>query len=251
MPFGIRSIISILTTAVALTALPSAASARLLRGRLLLPWGASQAEASKTNAGAEEKPLTQLLREAYGENHDIVGNATFNKTLFAGKLTREQLEVHLQQRALVHNEVHRILNAASSKGKVPYGAAQKNVLVLLFQDLINMGSGWPTEPQARPLTRDFLKEIRDSEKQGPYFALGVQHVYYGGITNGGRLIGKKIGETLQFTPTYYEKSDGYRPYLTEVNKITDPSARREMIRGGTAAYKYIIASSNEDIFKTR
>lgn len=199
----------------------------------------------------EEKPFTQTLRDAYGYNHDIVGHAAFNQTLFAGKLTRKQLEVHLQQRALIHNEVHRILNAAAQEGHVPYGTAQKNVLVLLFSDLIEMGSGWPTEAQARPLTRAFLQEIRDSEKRGPYFALGVQHVYYGGITNGGRLIGKKIGETLQTTPAYYEKSDGYRAYLVEVNKISDPASRQEMIRGGQAAYKYIIDSSNEDIFKTK
>jgi hypothetical protein len=219
---------------------------------LTFPLEASKVGGPKTAAlPGEEKPLTQILREAYGKNHDIVGNAAFNQTLFAGKLTREQLETHLQQRALIHNEVHRILNAAAQKGNVPYGAAQKNVLVLLFQDLIAMGSGWPTEPQARPLTRAFLQDIRDSEKRGPYFALGVQHIYYGGITNGGRLIGKKIGDTLQFQPTYYEKSDGYRAYLTEVNKITDPAAQQEMIRGGQEAYKYIIDSSNEDIFKAK
>jgi hypothetical protein len=194
-----------------------------------------------------EKPFTRLLRESYGANHDIVGNAGFNKTLFAGKLTKSQLEVHLQQRALIHNEVHRILNAAGPK--VPYGAEQKQVLVFLFDDLIAMGSGWPTEPQARPLTKAFLQEIRDSEKRGPYFALGVQHIYYGGITNGGRMIGQKIGDTVGITLTYYGKSDGYQPYLAEVNKIMDPAARQEMIRGGQAAYRYIIASSNEDVFK--
>lgn len=205
------------------------------------------AEAQTKTTSTGEKPLTQMLREAYGSNHEVVSHAAFNQTLFAGKLTTAQLETHLQQRALIHNEVHRILNAA--RGRVPYGAEQKNVCVLLFQDLIAMGSGWPTEAQARPLTQAFLQEIRDSEKQGPYFALGVFHVYYGGTTNGGRMIGRKIEETLHFLPTYYEKSDGYRAYLAEVNKITDPAAQQEMIRGGKAAYKYIIASTNEDIFK--
>jgi len=172
----------------------------------------------------------------------------FNQTLFAGKLTKTQLETHLQQRALIHNELHRILNGANPSLHVPYGDEQKKVLVYLFDDLIAMGSGWPTEAQARPLTRAFLQEIRDSESKGPFFALGVQHIYYGGITNGGRMIGAKIGESLKFTPTYYEKSDGYVTYLGEVNKIMDPEARKEMIRGGQAAYKYIISSSNEDVF---
>lgn len=218
---------------------------------LTFPIDSPQSEKSATKTVAlGDKPLTQLLREAYGGNHEVVGNAAFNHTLFEGQLTFAQLEIHLQQRALIHNETHRILNAAP-KGSVPYGAAQKNVLVLLFQDLIAMGSGWPTDAQIRPLTRDFLKEIRESEKKGPYFALGVQHVYYGGITNGGRMIGEKINETLHILPTYYEKSDGYREYLPEVNKITDPAAQQEMIRGGKAAYKYIIASSNEDIFKAK
>ena len=111
--------------------------------------------------------------------------------------------------------------------------------------------GWPTEAQAHPSTQAFLREIRDSEKQGPYFALGVQHVYFGGITNGGRMIGAQIADTFKFSPTYYLKSDGYQPYLAEVNKITDPLARAEMIRGGKAAYQYIIASSNEDVFKPK
>ncbi|GAB4469326.1 MAG: hypothetical protein OHK0029_41930 [Armatimonadaceae bacterium] len=204
--------------------------------------------ATAASAKGEEKPFTKILRESYGANHEVVGNAAFNQTLFAGKLTRPQLEAHLQQRALIHNEVHRILNAAGTQ--VPYGAEQKRVLVLLFEDLIGMGSGWPTEAQARPLTETFLQEIRESEKRGPYFALGVHHVYYGGITNGGRMIGEKIGETLGVVPTYYAKSDGYFAYLAEVNKISDPNARQEMIRGGQAAYRYIIESSNEDIFKT-
>jgi hypothetical protein len=201
---------------------------------------------------AAEKPFTQIMRASYGVNHEVVANAEFNKTLFEGKLTKAQLEVHLQQRALVHNEVHRILSTAEAAGKsLPYGPEQKNVLVLLFTDLVAMGSGWPTEPQARPLTKAFLQEIRDSEAKGPYFAMGIHHVYYGGITNGGRMIGAKIGETTKFTPSYYEKSDGYMAYLTEVNKISDPEARKEMIRGAQEAYKYIIASSNEDVFKAK
>lgn len=209
----------------------------------------SGAAASSETTPDSEKPFTQILRASFANNHEVVGNAAFNKTLFDGRLTKAQLEIHLQQRALVHNEVHRILNNADPAKHVPYGAAQKKVLVLLFEDLIGMGSGWPTEAQARPRTRAFLQEIRDSEKQGPFFALGVQHVYYGGITNGGRMIGEKIGETISFTPTYYAKSDGYMEYLPEVNKITDPEARREMIRGGQAAYKYIIESSNEAVFR--
>lgn len=207
--------------------------------------------ASNAVAPGTEKPFTQVLRASYAHNHEVVGNAAFNKTLFDGKLTKDQLEVHLQQRALIHNELHRILNAADPAKHVPYGAAQKNVLVLLFNDLITMGSGWPTEAQARPLTKAFLQEIRDSESKGPFFALGVQHIYFGGITNGGRMIGAKIGETIKFTPSYYEKSDGYREYLPAVDKITDPEAQKEMIRGGQAAYKYIIESSNEDIFQSK
>ena len=207
------------------------------------------AYAQQTGTG-QDKPFTRILRESYGVNHEVVSEAAFNKTLFSGALTKAQLEVHLQQRALVHNEVHRVLNAAAPSLKVPYAQNQKNVLVFLFNDLISMGSGWPTEPQARPLTKAFLEEIRESEKKGPYFALGVHHIYYGGITNGGRQIGRMIEEQVKVKTTYYLQSDGYPEYLPEINKITDPEARKEMIRGGQAAYKYIIASSNEDVFKT-
>jgi hypothetical protein len=210
---------------------------------------ANQPPAAAPAADAKDKPFTQILRASYAGKHEVVSNTEFNKTLFAEKLTKEQVITHLQQRALIHNECHRILSATTKP--VPYGDAQKNILILLFDDLIHMGSGWPTEPQARPLTKDFLGQIRESEKRGPYYALGVQHVYYGGITNGGRTIGKMIGDQVKFTPTYYEKSDGYTEYLPEVNKIADPEARKEMIRGAKAAYEYIIASSNEDVFKAK
>lgn len=219
---------------------------------LTFPLEGTQADGIKTAVVTEEgKPLTRVLRDAYGSNHELAGSAAFNRTLFASKLTREQLEIHLQQRALIHSDLHRILNAASHRTSLPYDAAQKRVLVLLFDDLISLGLDWPTEAQARPLTRAFLQEIRDSEKRGPYFALGVWHVYYGGITNGGRLIGKKIDETLKFMPSYYEKSDGYSAYLAEVNRIADPAARQEMIRGGQQAYRYIIAFSNEEVFQEK
>lgn len=203
-------------------------------------------------AAAEAKPFTRVLREAYGDKHEVVSNAAFNKTLFEGALTKPMLEVHLQQRALIHDAVHRILTAADPGEKtLPYGPEQKKLLTLLRADLTDMGSGWPTDAEARPATKAFLAELRASEAKGPYFALGVHHVYYGGTTNGGRSIGQKIADTLQISPTYYRDSDGYADYVARVNAtVTDTAARAEMIRGGQAAYAYIIASMNEDVFKT-
>ena len=65
------------------------------------------------------------------------------------------------------------------------------------------------------------------------------------------MIGQKIAETLNISPSYYRDSDGYAAYVERVNKaVTDPAARAEMIRGGQEAYKYIIASMNEDVFRT-
>jgi hypothetical protein len=225
-------------------------SATLLCGCTALSYAQRPAAPAPPAArSGADKPFTQILRSSYAGKHEVVSNSAFNRTLFAGALTRPQLVVHLQQRALVHNEVHRILIDAPPAAHVPYGDAQKNVLILLFTDLIRLGSGWPTEAQARPLTKAFLQTLRESEKRGPFFALGVQHVYYGGITNGGRTIGQMIAEQVKFTPTYYLQSDGYTEYLPRVNEITDSDARKEMIRGGQAAYEYIIASSNEAIFK--
>jgi hypothetical protein len=198
-----------------------------------------------------EKPFTQTLRASYSGQHEVVSNSEFNKTVFAGALTKEQLIVHLQQRALIHAETDRILKAAPATSSVPYGDAQKTVLKLLADDLTTLGVGWPTEADARPLTKAFLETIRASEKSGPFFALGVQHVYYGGITNGGRSIGEMVAEQVKFTSAYYGQSDGYTEYLPLVNKITDPDARKEMIRGGQAAYRYIIDSSNEPVFKAK
>ena len=198
-----------------------------------------------------ETPFTQTLRKSFGNSHEAVSSAALNTTIFDGKLTKAQLVTHLEQRALIHNETHRVLMAADPSLFVPYGAKQKKVMVLLLADLVNLGVGFPTDAEARPSTRAFMQEIRDSAKKSPYFALGVQHVYFGGITNGGRMIGEKISETLPVTLTYFRDSDGYEPYLAEVNKITDPQARAEMIRGGQAAYRYIAASLNEDVYKRK
>lgn len=205
--------------------------------------------ATLTFPTGEPETLTRRLSNAFRKNHEIVAGSAFNVTLFQGQLTHAQAEIHLQQRALVHNEVHRILNAANPALGLPYGAAQKKPLNLLFADLIAMGSGWPTEAQARPLTKEFLEEIRQSERQGPYFALGVFHVYYGGTTNGGRAIGQKLAPTIGFSPTYYALSDGYRDYLREVDKISAPEAQAELLRGGEAAYRYILAAMNEKVFQ--
>jgi len=218
---------------------------------LTFPLNEAQLSAtSSTTHITEAIPLTTLLRESYGNYHELAASTAFNQTVFAGKLTRQQLIIYFQQRALVHQELHRILYATYQKNhNFPYGTEQKHVLVLLFDDLVTLGADWPTEAQALPPTRAFLKEIQQSASQGPYFALGAWHVFYGGITNGGRLIGQKIGETIGFLPSYYEQSGGYQEYLTKVNQISDPHARQEMIQGGLAAYKFIIELSNEDIFK--
>jgi len=193
------------------------------------------------------KPFTRLIQAALGDNHDVVSHSAFIETVKAKQLTKAQLELHLQQRTLVHEALDKIL--LSAKG-VPYGEQQKEVLTLIKADLKSLGVAEPTAARATPLTRDFLKEIETSAKESPYFALGVFHVYFGGITNGGRGIGAIIGSTVGFTPTYYEKSDGYRPYLEKINLIEDPAARSETIRGALAAYKYIIATNNEAAFKS-
>jgi hypothetical protein len=180
--------------------------------------------------------------------HDVVGNTAFINTVMANGLTKQQLVDHLQQRALIHEAVDHILS--SSRIKVAaYDAQQKEVMSLLRTDLENMGASWPTPSQAWPLTKEFLAEIKRSAKAGPYFALGVFHVYYGGITHGGRDIGDMITGQLKFNLTYYEKSDGYTEYAKAVDTVTDPKAQQEMIRGGVDAYHYIIAVNNVDAFK--
>jgi hypothetical protein len=196
-----------------------------------------------------QEPLSRRLSSAFRKNHELVAGSAFNVTLFQGQLTRQQALVHLQQRALVHSEVHRILTQADSALNLPYGPAQKAPLTLLFADLMAIGSGWPTEAQAWLSTRAFLDKLHESATRGPYFALGVHHVYYGGITNGGRMIGQKLTPIMGFTPTYYAQSGGYLDYLHEVDKIAAPHAQAELLRGGQAAYRYILAAMNERVFQ--
>ena len=63
------------------------------------------------------------------------------------------------------------------------------------------------------------------------------------------MIGQKIAETLGIKLSYYSQSEGYQDYLQAVNRIVSPEARAELLRGGQAAYRYLIASSNEAVFK--
>ncbi len=198
----------------------------------------------------DAKPLSRQLREAFGKNHTVVGKTAFIETLMSGKLNKAQLIDHYAQRALVHQEIDRILSATDQP--VPYGQEQKDVLKYLRADMDAIGAKWPTEADAWPVTRDFLKQIRASEEQGPYFALGILHVYYGGITHGGRHIGEVIADTVKVpTPAYYLKSDGYDAYIEKLNTITNSTAQKETVRGGVAAYKYIIDSNQVDSFKSK
>lgn len=201
------------------------------------------ADAGQT--ATEPKPLTRQMRDAFGNNHDVVSHSAFVETVMAGKLTRAQLIDHLRQREIVNAAVDERLKDAPG---VPYGPEQRNVLALLRENLRSLGAGETTEAQAWPLTKAFVDEIR---KEGPFFALGVFHVYYGGVTNGGRDIGAMIEEQTKFTPTYYLKSDGYPDYLKRLNAtVTDPTAQAAAVRGGQAAYRYIIAVNNEPAFKS-
>lgn len=194
----------------------------------------------------QEKPFTTIISESFGDSHEVVGHTHFIETLMSGKLTKPQLAHHMQQRAIIHQEVDRILNEFSN---VPFGSEQQAVTQLLKKDMAKANIPWPTEKDSWKLTSKLLAELRKSAEDGPYFALGVFHVYYGGITAGGRFIGAKIHETVGVDMTYYRLSDGYAAYKQKVNLISDPEARAEMIRGGKAAYKYIITSSNDPLFK--
>jgi hypothetical protein len=194
------------------------------------------------------KPLTAQIQDVFGKNHEIVQKTDFIKTVFSGKVTKAQLQDHLRQRAFVHEEIDRIMR----KGKVsPYQDQQREVLDLLKIDMDSVGAAWPKAAEAWPITNDFLKAIRESEKKGPYFALGVFHVYYGGITHGGRDIGAKIKEYLGYDLTYYQMGDGYKAYVANVNQILKPEDQKEMIRGGVAAYRYIIDSNNLPAFGSK
>lgn len=197
------------------------------------------------------QPLTAQIRAAFGDDHDIVGRTAFIETLMAGKLTRPQLEDHLQQRALIHELLDRVLSGPPANQPVPYQDEQRQVLSLLRQDMKSMGTAWPAESVSWPLTKGILNDIRESAKKSPYFALGVFHVYYGGITHGGRDIGAMINTTLKIDLTYYRKSDGYAAYARKIDEITDPEAQKEVIRGGVAAYRYIIAVNDTEVFRSR
>lgn len=204
---------------------------------------------STLNIGVSPKPFSRVLHDSFGDNHDVVSHSGFIETVMAEKLTKAQLVDHLRQREIVNTELDRILGGASA---VPYGPKQKEVKTLLQADLTSLGAPMTTEAEAWPVTKAFLNEIRASEKQGPYFALGVFHVYYGGITNGGRDIGTMIGDQTKFTPTYYLKSDGYMDYLKALNALPlSEEAKAEAIHGGQSAYRYIIAVNDEAAFKAK
>ena len=195
---------------------------------------------------APQKPLTRRISEAFGNNHSVVSHSAFIETVMAEKLTKAQLVDHLRQREIVNAALDAIL---SESPDVPYGAPQKAMLTFLRADL----KGLDAKPaDAWPVTQAFLDEIERSRTQGPWFALGVFHVYYGGVTNGGRDIGAMIGEGVKFTPDYYLKTDGYMEYLKKLNaKTLSPDAEAAMVQGGKAAYRYIIAINDEAAFKPK
>ena len=196
--------------------------------------------------GVAQKPFTRRMSEAFGDNHRIVSGSAFIETVMGEKLTKAQLIDHLGQREIVNTALDAILDG---KPDVPYAAPQKEVLTLLRADLKALDA---KTAEAWPLTKGFLDEIERSKAKGPWFALGVFHVYYGGITNGGRDIGAMIGDQTGYTPVYYLKSDGYRAYLDKLNAANlSPEAQAEAIRGGQVAYRYIIAINDDPAFKPK
>ena len=212
------------------------------------PYELARTYSTLTIQCADQKPLSRLLRESYGNMHDIASSSAFINTVMAKKLTLPQLIDHLQQRAIINEACDRILRRTHSD-LLPYGSAQRQVLGLLRDNLHRIGAPWPAESKAWPETQALLKEIEESAQRGPYFALGVFHVYYGGVTHGGRDIGAMIDQQLKTDLTYYEKSDGYEPYALRVDEIIDPKAQQQMIHGADEAYRYVIGVNNLPVFK--
>ena len=232
----------------------SGSGATIIRSYILLVVGLAVSftpASSGVYQDTKPKPLTRQLRDAFGDNHEVVQRTAFVETLLAGKLTKAQLEVHLQQRALIHEAVDRVLLGADPAQHLPYGEDQKKLIPLLRANLISMGSKWPDLAIASPQTKAMVEAIRKSAAIGPYYALGVLHVYYGGITHGGRDLGAKIIDTLKVDMSYYLESGGYEEYAKKVDEIVDPAAQKEMIRGGVEAYKYIIAYNDAPVFKSK
>ena len=61
-----------------------------------------------------------------------------------------------------------------------------------------------------------------------------------------------IADQTKCTPTYYLKSDGYPEYVKRLNAtVTDPVAQQTAVRGGQAAYRYIIAINDEATFRAK
>lgn len=212
------------------------------------PYDLVRSYSTLTVTATDVKPLMRLLRESFGDMHDVVSNTAFINTVMASKLTMPQLVDHLQQRAIINQACDRVLRRYRGD-LVPYGPQQRQVLDLLRENLRAIGARWPSESQAWPETKALLKEIDDSAKEGPYFALGVFHVYYGGVTHGGRDIGALIDQQLKTNLTYYEKTDGYDAYALKVDEIVDPKAEQQMVQGADEAYRYIIAVNNLNVFK--
>jgi len=192
-----------------------------------------------------EEKLTRLLRESFGSMHEAANTTAFIRSVQGERVTQAQLEEHMRQRALIHEAVDRVLGKVSMPA---FGPQQREVTGLLRADFRAMHRPWPAPSQALPLTKKLVAEILG---HGPYYALGVFHVYYGGITHGGRATGGFIHKHLNAPVDYYLKSDGYDAYAAEVDKILDPAAQREMILGADDAYRYVIALNNLPVFEPR
>jgi hypothetical protein len=191
---------------------------------------------------------SQTLRKALSDNHDVIGRAAFNTTLFSGTITRQQAELHLRQRALILSEVDRILRTAPTLSSV-YGPAQKASLEYLRRDLSALGLGVLPADEAGEGVRELLEELRESEVRGPYFALGVWHVFYGGTVHGGRVIGERLERVLGVALTHYRKTDGYAEYIAAVDAIAVPDLGQELLLGGQTTYRRLLIAMNARVFQ--
>ncbi|MBN8549750.1 MAG: biliverdin-producing heme oxygenase [Deltaproteobacteria bacterium] len=198
-------------------------------------------------------PLTKMLSANLGKYHEAVQRSVFIESAFAGTLSREQYVLHLQQRVLMHQELDRVLAehaAGSPEITAVFGPMQKEPLIFVREDLKACGGKEITEAAALPETKAFLQFVRELEREDPRLAIGVLHVFFGGITNGGLQIGAAIEEGLPgVSVKYYTGCTGYSEFKVQMNTIKDPALQKKIVVTAEQTYEHILKMHNSDPFK--
>lgn len=210
-----------------------------------------------TQTESDQEKFDAEIRAVARPFHERAVKSQFVTNLFGQSLTKQQYLVHLEQRALVFDEILKGFEAFKSNREI-YSLLKKNewnTLKLLKSDLKALGSsskGDLKQLRATEENEELLALIRATVTNNePWKLVGFLSLFHGGTQNGGRRIGAKAAEVLGASNLHYGESLGYFEFYDRMVKSAckKPKARADILDSIHRGYEAVIKVNNSVPFQ--